>query len=84
MTKNQRIQLREIHNVLSDLLGDTDPDTLGMTQQEVKENEPLLYCCEKISLLITGDKEENEKETPRDIRKKYGSSNDYDYTDNCG
>ena len=52
MTDKQKAKLVKIHGVLSDADGDTYPDTTGMTDEEIKDEFPLLWACKELAGLI--------------------------------
>jgi len=51
--KSMKTKLQDIFNVLDEYLGDTDPDIDDdMTDDEIKECEPLFWCAKEIMGLI--------------------------------
>ena len=52
LTSNQKAKLVKIHGVLCDVDGDTEPDTTGMTNEEIKDEFPVLWACMEIAELI--------------------------------
>ena len=52
MTDKQKSKLVDIHTAVSFAMGDTDPDTTGMSQAEIREECPLLYACQELAKLI--------------------------------
>jgi len=45
-------RLKKVGITLDNYLGDTDPDTLGMTDEEIREEEPIFWACMEIFSLI--------------------------------
>lgn len=54
MTKRERQKLIRIHGALDDDLGDTDPDCQGMTQAEIREEEPVFWAACQIAKMLPG------------------------------
>lgn len=52
MTFKEKQRLLQIHNALDRALGDTDPDTAGMTRAEIEEDEPVFWAAQEIARLI--------------------------------
>lgn len=56
MTKTERKKLIKIHSALDAFLGDTSPDIdLDMTDDEIAEEEPVLWAAQKLAALIGDD-----------------------------
>jgi len=52
MTHAEKCKLVQIHGALDRALGDTDPDTYGLTDEEVREEEPVFWAAKEIAGLI--------------------------------
>lgn len=52
MTDKQKSKLVESHGVLCDASGDSEIDTTGMTNDEIKDKFPLLWACKELATLI--------------------------------
>lgn len=52
MTFSEKCKLVRIHGAISNAMGDTDPDCQGMTDEEIRDEEPLLWAAMKIAKMI--------------------------------
>lgn len=52
MTFKDRCELVAIHSALDEAMGDTDPDCSGMTDAEVRRDEPLLWAAMHLAKMI--------------------------------
>jgi len=71
MTNREKCILVEIYGVIDIVLGDTDPDTYGLTRKEIKEEEPIFWVAQEIAKLI-GDGPWDKYKIRGDICKECG------------
>ena len=56
MQFKDKCKLVRIHSAINDAMGDTDPDVQDMTDEEIREEEPLLWAAMKLSEIIAEEK----------------------------
>ena len=52
MTFKDKCQLVKIYNAIDDAMGDTDPDCADMTDDEIRQEEPLLWAGMNLAKMI--------------------------------
>jgi len=52
MTFNDKCRLVAIHGAIDQAMGDTDPDCQDMTDDEIREEEPLMWAAMRLAELI--------------------------------
>lgn len=52
MTFEEKCRLVRIHGAIDEAMGDTDPDVQDMTDNEIRQEEPLLWAAMQLAEMI--------------------------------
>jgi len=52
MKKTELEKLKQISDILDNFLEDTDPDTAGLTDEEIQIEEPIFWCTKTINGIL--------------------------------